>query len=64
MRIGKGTLVRWKKGEEYTQGRIELAYRKATKSPRRENGIRKAFLIKQEDGRTIMKMDDEIEVLV
>ncbi|WMJ71823.1 hypothetical protein RCC89_01355 [Cytophagaceae bacterium ABcell3] len=60
MRIGKGTLVRWKKGNEYSQGRVELAYKKAGKAPREDN--KKAFLIRQDDGGTVMKMDSEIEV--
>lgn len=59
MNIVRGTKVRWIEGTSYIKGRVKKIYEKTTKSLTEQ--LETAFLIKIDNGATIIKNSDEVE---
>ncbi len=59
MRIVKGTKVRWMEGTSYIKGRVKKIYEKASRSFSEQ--LETAFLIKLDNGTTVIKDSKEVE---
>lgn len=59
MNIAKGTKVRWMEGTSYIKGRVKKIYEKASRNISEQ--LEKDFLIKLENGSTVIKNSTEVE---
>lgn len=57
MKISKGTEVTWKQGQSLLKGTVEQIYANANKAIKKMN---KAFLIRLENGKKVLKFEHEL----